>query len=209
MVTGDYGDWALYHAQLFGLDSPAEASMLRAWVELFAAERIAPEELTEASKWLAVNDPPRFRSDHLAKLMERVKGLRRAAAAAPAPSGPDLGTCTLCAGSGFVIVPLVQGVTTFGGHTAEGDHDERTCTVLCRCFLGKWKAHRLGETPEGKRRAMMTLDCYEGGLPKWREIEAGWKKAKAKRVEANNHAMALDKSLGSILKRAQEQAGGR
>lgn len=66
-------EWAAKHAELFGLDADKIKPTLQAWAKLFEAEGYTPEQLLAASVWIAGHRPPRFLSDHLPNLVERLK----------------------------------------------------------------------------------------------------------------------------------------
>lgn len=148
-----FNDWGKAHAARFRIDERKEAVTLFAWCELLATAGFTPEELDEASKWIALNDPPAKYADHVPKLKLRVTMQRRNSGEAPA--GFIGGTCGTCQGSGCVIVPLVKGMQTKGGARVLDDR-WRTCVVRCTCQLGR-----------AVQGGMLGLEAYEKLCPDW------------------------------------------
>jgi len=65
--------WIKRHALIFGFHTDRDMQMLLEWNLLFARAGFTPEELQEATEWLALNAHPRFPADHLALLSQRVR----------------------------------------------------------------------------------------------------------------------------------------
>jgi len=71
--------WSQRHAAIFGLTTDTDARMFQEWCALFTKAGFTPEELQEATEWLALHAPIgslRSRADHLMMLRERVRGRR-------------------------------------------------------------------------------------------------------------------------------------
>lgn len=195
-----HADWAEQHARLFGLTNDGAAAMLGEWCGLFCEEGYTADELLSATRWIAMNDPPRFPSDHLERLTVRLRTARRQAMARPADPN-DRGTCTLCRGVGRVIVPLVPPIATVGGRCPPDDGVPRTIAVVCRCALGH-HVRKQGDL------SMLTLTEYERQVSDWKRIEEDWGKAQAKRSQITERTRALDKVFGSIMARVKAREPG-
>ena len=104
-MADELTQWAQYHATLFGLDTERDAEMLLAWVDVFREAGYDAGELREASQWLAAHDAPRYRSDPLAAIQAHVRQRRERQLTRRDQAPDDRGACTLCGGSGRVIVP--------------------------------------------------------------------------------------------------------
>jgi hypothetical protein len=128
--------------------------MIAEWAIDFRRWGYTPAELDEATSWLATHQPPRYRSEHLPGLIERVRSRREKQSQAPPEDAR--GECALCGGCGRVIVPR-PGCDPCGGRWY-------TQAVLCRCPLGRWYGDRLAA------RCQLTLDAYEREVPHWRGL---------------------------------------
>lgn len=190
-----HAEWGKFHGVLFGLVTDSDAKMLAEWAALFAAEGYAPDELQAASRWLALNDPPRFRTDHLLRLQDRLRQLRRQACAPP-PVEDTRGTCTTCRGVGRVIVPLLLGIPTAGGSLVPDDGQRRTAAVTCSCGLGRWFSQ------QGCEPAMMTLDQYQAIVPDWRTREVSQRSVAHERRRVAEKTRSLDQTMGAVAVKA-------
>jgi hypothetical protein len=195
-------DWSVYHGDIFALTTKEDARMLLVWCELFLAEGYTPEELTEASKWLAMNDPPQFRSEHLAGLTGRVREQRRQTELrSPTIDERDHGKCELCAGCGFVSVPGA-GCLTAGGSRIPYNSTQ-TVAVFCSCAVGCAKLRGYtGNTPQ------RSLADYQREFPHWKHERRRLDLLPLKRAQVQQHTMGLDKALGSILAKVRAQVNG-
>jgi hypothetical protein len=187
----EWDAWAAKHATTFGLIDQRDGAMLREWVRLFAAEGYAPAELAEATAWLATHNPPEFRSQHLARLTERLRGLR-AASARKADRNPDPEvagpSCPDCGDLGAVSVPHLKNRP--GGPWYEA-------CVACSCRKGELLWHARREAVPG----WLTLAHYEMFNPMWRDQAEGRRQSLLRRGNANIRAGELDKLLGRIMGR--------
>ena len=169
-----FGEWVKHHATVFGLHAEADVMTLLSWEPLFVAAGYTSGDLHAATDWLAVNAPPKFRTEHLGAIQSRIRDTRAVAYRAEMNAGgEDRGTCTLCGGTGRVVVPHVAGVRDGQWvpiDAARGGASYYTMAVLCRCALGAWVlAHNeehLRERVPGKR--LVTLGEYEQRNPRWR-----------------------------------------
>ncbi len=50
--------------------------MIAAWCVLFHRQGYTPSELFAATAWVAANDPPRWKTEHLAALVGRLRVVR-------------------------------------------------------------------------------------------------------------------------------------
>jgi hypothetical protein len=71
-----FQDWAKRHCTLFGLLEPKWMAMVASWQETFDLCGWTAEELHAATTWLAAHAPPRFPSEHLPALQDRVREVR-------------------------------------------------------------------------------------------------------------------------------------
>lgn len=182
----DYEDWARHHALVFSLTTAEDAKMLLAWGDLFAASNFSPDELTQATDWLAMNSPPRFRTEHLKALQDRVRQSRQRTIINPPED--DRGSCTLCFGAGLIPVPNPKSLDT-GNWTTQA--------VACGCALGHWFAQH------GNHR---TLSDYERQCPQWRTDVKQHEAFHKSHVRAHSATKAVDDALGAILARNRGQA---
>ena len=186
--------WMQRHATIFGLTSDQDAGMLVEWARLFDSVGFSPEEMAQATDWLALNAPPKYRTEHLAALQSRVRTARAEQQKRDQPEQPAKG-CRLCDESGRVIVPsrvaLRQGQV--GGTEA----------VFCGCRLGMWFREQARDYLRERQRPgePTTLVAYEQDVPDWPEVFERWKKiGEAERV-AQGRAGNLDRLLGEIAMR--------
>jgi hypothetical protein len=198
-----YGDWANYHATMFGFIPEREAAMLALWCEHFADEGFAVTELFAASKQLASSGASQWRADHLRALVDAVRRQRdtqRAEQAAPKD------TCVLCASTGYVSVVSPYTLTVRGARFYR-------CVVTCTCALGRWKQanakdkYRLPRLSgdwrwlkSGTREdvPLLTLAEYEGLFPDWRMELLLREKAIASGLQAVNAAQFSDSRFGRV-----------
>lgn len=216
-----YHEWAAYHAQMFGLLSEPEVAMVHAWLEPFTSVGYTVEELRAASDWMAINGPPKFRSEHLSGLTNRIRDRRMLDAAertrkAMLVDPNDLGVCVNCFDVGIVTVPHFSVVRD--GIWIQPFY---TLGVLCGCNRGrKLQADRrvIEESKQAKdhhyrQRLGMTLEQYERKVPDWKRVMDDKQRTAEKFRVATVQANDMDKLLGEILKgiRSQEalHAGGR
>ena len=63
--------WIAFHASLFSMQSDADAQTLGVWIDLFIKEGFTPEQMKEASEWVALNTEIKYRSDLLPRLLSK------------------------------------------------------------------------------------------------------------------------------------------
>ena len=182
-----WDEWIHHHATIYALTGERDIAMLLEWARLFDAAGFGPMELTEASDWLAVNNPPRFRNDHLQALLGRAKAVRTALTTKPlaelAGVAPGA-SCAICEGVGTVTVPNPKALAR--GKWADA-------AVTCCCPLGRWIKSQ-------DRRGWQTLEDYENEVPDWQELT---RKRKAELLAWSRSASlagSLDATLGPILR---------
>lgn len=188
----NWKEWAVHHSRVFSLLSSDELLMVYEWTQLFHGVGFSPEEMAQATDWLALNAPPKYRTEHLAALQSRVRTARAEKQRREQPAQPVQG-CELCDESGRVIVPsrvaLCQGQV--GGTEA----------VFCGCRLGMWFREQARDYLRERQRPgePTTLVAYEQDVPDWPEVFERWKKiGEAERV-AQGRAGDLDRALGAIV----------
>lgn len=187
-----WDDWAEHHAVLFGLRSDDDTAMLVEWSNLFRVAGWLPEQAWSATDWLALNNPPRYRSDHLALLVQRMKQQRQQHSAAPPDEDERFGHCMECRGCGRVSVPNPKAVAQGGWSTM---------AVACSCALGRWYQDSSG---------IMGLTAYQFAYPNWRQQLAQHEEWLKRSVRVTAFTKEVDKLLGAIKARlAQKEAGKR
>ena len=167
MSDDEFKAWCKQHAALFGA---VEAVSFLAWRRVFEAAGYTAAELAEASDWLALNRLPRWPNEHLAGITVRIKDRRAVEYRREVQVSDDgeLGTCTLCGGSGRVIVPHRLGVRNASWvaiRLTRGLASHYTEAVLCRCALGRWVGSRIFS----EEQRPSTLADYEKINPHWPE----------------------------------------
>lgn len=157
-----WSTWIERHATLFVLRKDSDLASLAAWAKRFAAAGMTPDELTDASEWLALH-PPAFLSQHLGALLSvvhdrrfRLRNASATQARREAEPEPTSGDCSLCAGTG-----LVQGLT-WTKRTRSG-RPVLAC-VSCRCGVGVALHQKRLEAGYPLR----SLDEHEVWAPDWR-----------------------------------------
>lgn len=181
--------WAERHGGLFGLIEDKDAGMLLELCEHFARQGHTPAELTEATEWLALNAPPRFRTEHLAALQERLREQRRRAGLRRPAAEDDRGACVDCRGTALVSVPTLKAPP---GSCV-------TMAVVCGCPLGRSFRQR---NPN-----WLTLAQYELARPDWRREVREQAERSPREANAARAAGDLDRALGPVLDRARRAAG--
>ncbi len=203
-MSDAYTTWAERHAAAFGLRSDPDAESLLTWVDLFRRSGITPAELNAATDWLALHDPPKWASEHLAALRDTIDRQRRQRLDRTPDAAPDLGECVLCRGGGMVSVPSLKAMQLGQWGTQ---------AVLCRCPLGKWTGDRQGGTAaNGERRPrLLTLDDYELLCPNWRTLAADHddELRRATKPQRGKHAGELDQALEALARRLREMRHDR
>jgi hypothetical protein len=187
----DYDAWAIYHAELFGMTTDAEAVMLQHWVRVFAGCGYTPLELREATDWLASHGGSRFRTDHLDEIQERIRQarFRTGQRERQIHEADPRGVCVDCANSGRVVVPDLRALA--GGAWA-------TSACRCRCWFGL----QLDGPP-----TWLTIEAYSGHNPDWRAQLAAHDQALRSRVIGHQAAADLDNALGRVMARIGAAAG--
>ena len=176
--SDDFDKWADYHATVFGLGESGHAMTL-SWRNLANKIGWTIPELIEATEWIAVNHPPKFPSEHLDAVTNRIRRQRLVfVPRSDNPTIPSYPDCTDCNNTGRVIVPHIRRVRD--GQWLTGDE----MAVLCECKLGVWFFNR-----QGDGHAWITLSEYEAVNPSWAE-------QMKKRQEENAERHRLDIAEG-------------
>lgn len=201
----DWTTWITRHATTFGMND-AELDMLDAWREPFELRGYTVAELLEATTWLAANDPPQWRSEHLARLRKRIEASRFAryrAEQAEIAADDERDLCRECRGAGLVVVPHLNFV-----------RDGRwippwyTYAVACNCRRGLriYEQCRAAAAENDKRRAIVSIGDYEMVNPRWREQVEQKRQAQAADVRAESAAKAGDTAFGSLVRKILTRA---
>ena len=184
-----WSDWITRHATLFALHDQRDQGMLAEWARLFSGAGFAPDDALAATDWVAANNPPEFRSQHLARLLDRLRSSRGQLEAKRARPVAEA-CCRDCGDVGLVIVPDPDGIERW--------HNWRERVVFCSCSLGRWKAK---EKPQ-----LETLPQYQAAYPRWREMARWHDQQVAAQGAAEANAEGLDKAMGQIIARAKVRA---
>ncbi len=149
--------WVKHHATVFGMDRAEDLATFLSWRKLFLRVGYTEAELREATDWLALNDPPTWRVEHLKAIQARIRSRRiELREQKPADgSGESYPDCHICHGAAWVIVPDLRAVS---GGEWNGKH---TCAVLCSCPYG----HK--ESLRHKKFVPVRLSSYERRNPGW------------------------------------------
>jgi hypothetical protein len=173
-----FEQWAQRHAEIFGMTSEAELKSILAWRDLFDAAGYRSDELEAATRYLALRPAELAAGDerfggkmlmHLAAVQRRIIDCRALIYRADvAEIEQTRGTCTLCSGSGRVIVPHRLAIE-FGEwmpiKVARGGLGATYYqAVLCTCPLGRWVGAHITKDEHRPSR----LEDYEKENPAWR-----------------------------------------
>lgn len=187
----DYDRWVTYHSTLFGFEKDRDLAMLDAWGSLFRGAGYKPAELFEASNQLALNAPPKWRSEHLAAIQDRIKARRIEAMAAAAKEELSWPSCEICGGCGMAIVPLLRFVQ-------DGKWISwQTCAVFCRCVRGQ---REFGHCQAAKKRTL-TLAEYESRNPDWFVQVEERRQMELAQAKARDQTAAADRTYGPLLRK--------
>lgn len=214
-----FTDWAMKHCQTFGLLDEREVAMVLSWREpLCEIGGYTLTELFDATAQMAARTAPKFRSDHLRMIQERIMNVRLAIAAKESQerledaSREDRGVCAACFSSGFMFVPhpaaILNGVWIRPWYEM---------AVLCRCALGRHismnevtaDSRAMAEAdekrkPRPKARARQTIEAYERINPLWEgqmQERAKQHAALHKATEQARHADTQRGPLSDVIKR--------
>lgn len=194
-------EWIAIHARIFGMTGDAEMGMLAEWTHLFSSAGFDPAEMELASRWVALNATPRFRSDQLQALLSRARAVR-ARELTNGSTEDSAPSCGLCGGSGMVSVPNPKAIAR--GRFA-------LCSVLCSCP----KANQLRFAREARAARQdvelvqqQTIDQYEDEVPNWRAIMEQHRQELLALSRSRGYASSLDKTLGRIMERIRQQERG-
>lgn len=209
-----FEQWAGKHCQTFGLLDPSEFAMVLSWrVPLCDLSGYSVDELESATAWMAAKAAPKFRTDHLRLIQERVSSARLAASAAEArkrieaSGGEDKGRCSLCGNSGFAIVPHIDLV-----RDGTWVRPWNTMALPCKCGVGRHivatdsaaEAKRVATENEkgraGKSTQRMTLAAYEFVNPLWQGQMDDQKRQRDAIDAAESAARHADKTRGPLAK---------
>lgn len=150
--------WSLRHMERFGMSERADEKLVATFAASFESEHITESEADEASRWCAASGTVRYKSQHLASLLQRIK-LQRSQRRTET-QGVSEG-CRQCDYCGFVLVPHPSDWT-------DGSWNGRyTAFVACDCGLGHAKGQTQIPNERGARQPVMTLRRYVGVHPDW------------------------------------------
>ncbi len=159
-----FREWAQRHARIFCLDDKTINSVL-SWEGLFAAANYLPDELNDATDWIAANAAGIKPWEHLAAIQDRIKRCR----AVSNEVKVDNWNCNDCHGTGRIVVPQLENVRgeDWLPRDVGAGPQYYTCAVRCHCKRGEQDFSTL---PRGlkKSESMMTFATYDLANPAWR-----------------------------------------
>lgn len=206
MVDEEWDAWVDKHASVFGLEAEVNVGMFGAWREVFEVRGYTASELNEATIWIAANDPPRFRSEHLAAIHRRIGAHRLVAwnrQREMQQQREAYETCPRCRGTALVIVPHLACVKD-----RDWIHPWHTHAVACNCKRGAMLYENFRNTLQNTSEAdlkkkpwvkqLMSIGDYEMQNPGW--ISQMARKDVAQRAEANADRVTrkVDEKMGQI-----------
>ena len=203
----EFSEWVSHHATVFGLTAESDTRTLSAWLPVFSTGGHTVEDLFAVTDYLAahpeaLNREERFSGKlacHLAAILDRLKEIRAIVYQKDVKAHEhERGTCTLCSGSGYVIVPHPKAVHDgqwVPVKTARAGPSWYTAAVLCTCALGRW----VGEHVKEEKRPM-SLEYYTQAInPYWREHMAQRQASHLARAQLQEPDENLQKTFNRIL----------
>ena len=207
-----FNEWCVKHANIFGMLNDPEAIMIHEWAGFLEGSGYSADECFAASRWLAENDPPRFRGDHYPALVKRIGRARLAVALENREQEQRLAEannrdqeCANCFNTGYAKVPHLVCVL-------EGQwfHPFYCLDVICDCQRGRaieavepqrilQRAKTSPQSP--KQKAQMTLSEYRVKNPDWRVQLKDRAEAARREAAGTRRAGMLDQAMGEIEKR--------
>ena len=188
--------------------------MLLAWIGAFVAAGFRPDDLQEATTWLAANEPPRYRPEHLDAIRRRIGQRRREQAVANREAAVQDGfRCSLCLGGGWVQV--IRPDCVIDGHLVADA--AWGCgpfvNVACNCKRGEQIVQSLLNPKHSKAMKAMRLEEYETRVPHWPDLMAelsAQRAATAQAMTASRHAdkVSIKPMLAGILDRLRNKPKG-
>ncbi len=201
-----FSTWAKRHCTVFAFDKEKSASVI-SWEGLFAAANYTPDELNEATDWIALNAPGLKPWEHLAAIQDRIKRCRSVANEVKV----DNWKCDDCQGTGRIVVPQLEGVRgeEWLPRDVGAGPQYYTCAVRCHCERGKQDFSTL---PRGKKESegMMTFATYNTANPSWRrqiaDREHEQREATALVPASDSWTKLIDRMTATMkAKRAEER----
>lgn len=198
MNEATWSDWVDKHATIFNMTQEGQLLTLREWAQMFRKHGFTPQELIDASEWVAMNVEVRFREELLPKLRARVRdarliGKRPKLTDPPPPDDPHCPRCPRCKGQGLIKVPHYEKMM----HPLYAGRYWYDRDVACTCPLGEW--HR--KTKAGTIFAVQGIEDYEAAYPHWRDDAEQHRQEDAAFSKAMQAARSDDDSFGKLINR--------
>lgn len=194
MTKQEFAIWARDHAIAFGLNLDGDLQMILSWFDAFSANGYDIGDLRQATQSMIGGATPQFRTDHLRLIKaSATASARNRSTKAKDSEASGWSACSLCCGSGWVIVPHRQSLAN--GVMVRG----LTMGVACLCQKG------LATSQSDK--APLTLARYEKWNPAWREQLETWDRGLAEMAKAKAKAEHADKSARAIVNRVADKFG--
>lgn len=131
---------------------------LETWVDTFEDAGVTEGEADMASRLLASN-PPRWRREHIERVMAKVREQRSLQAAEAKPAPEPASTCCYCSGIGLTIA--------WAANPSYEDRRPETAPAHCICKHGReQRASYLAKNP-GSREILDYREVLDGRLPGW------------------------------------------
>lgn len=212
MTRDEYDAWAAEHGLMFGFNAfDADLKMLLSWFAVF--ERYDCRAMRAATAALARRTVPiKQLRDHLQALqLELREYLALEYLTRREQRSEDLGTCSLCSGSGLVLVPHPAAVRDdqwlpLRAGTIPGYY---TTAVVCSCPLGGHKLLQLDDAQDRAKslgRRILTLREYEQHNPLWQEQKRQHAAEKVASRVAESRLSEWKRDAKSLVDRLRETA---
>lgn len=171
-----YDNWAVDHSVAFGFGVDQTKTVM-AWGPVFAALFSEAELRSATSRMMAMEDAPKFASDHRAAVIRSIQAARTNAGRKANTSSLVSGACRDCGGCGIIVVPHPGTTDDYPPRIkpvlpmprADPTGLTRTMGVCCvMCEAGG----RTRAASEHHGRPLATISEYEHQYPNWREVQA-------------------------------------
>jgi len=208
MTDSEWDAWSAKHQLTFGLNSEKDFAMIDAWREAFERRGYTAAELTDATVWMAGNEPPVWRSEHLARIHKRIEWARLAAyrkEQEATTAEAEFDRCRLCGSTGFVVVPHLKFVRD--GIWAPPFY---TYAVACHCRKGLRVYERLTQASVDNERCrpIVSIGDYEMANPYWQRQMGDQHETQAAENRAAAASVKADGDLGRIISAIMRKTTG-
>lgn len=206
-----YDNWAVDHSVAFGFGVDQTKTVM-AWGPVFAALFSEAELRAATSRMMAMEDAPKFASDHRAAVIRSIQATRTNAGRKANTSSLVSGACRDCGGCGIIVVPHPGTTDDYPPRIkpvlpmprADPTGLTRTMGVCCvMCEAGG----RTRAASEHHGRPLATISEYEHQYPNWRQVQA--ERLKVLNASRTPPTAADIAELERTLKAARQRAAER